>query len=118
MIPAGVEVYVALAPIDLRYGFDRLAGIVQEQLGRTARSGALFVFFGKRKTAIKVLFFDGTGMCLFYKRADRGTFRMPEPPRSDAVSVELSERELDDLLDGIALESEVSMRRAHRTRVH
>ncbi|MEY4514678.1 MAG: hypothetical protein RLZZ450_6800 [Pseudomonadota bacterium] len=68
MIPAGVEIYVALAPIDLRFGFDRLAGLVQDQLGLVARSGALFVFFGKRKTALKVLFFDGSGMCLFYKK--------------------------------------------------
>ena len=64
MIPAGVEIFVALAPIDLRFGFDRLAGLVQDQLGQVARSGALFVFFGKRKTALKVLFFDGSGMCL------------------------------------------------------
>ena len=118
MIPAGVEIFVALTPIDLRFGFDRLAGIVQEQLGATARSGALYVFFGKRKTAIKVLFFDGSGMCLFYKRADRGTFRMPEPPRPDATSVELSERELDDLLDGIAVTVEVSAPRTRRMRVH
>lgn len=118
MIPAGVEIFVALAPIDLRFGFDRLAGLVQEQMGRAARSGALFVFFGKRKTAIKVLFFDGSGMCLFYKRADRGVFRMPEPPRPDATSVELSERELDDLLDGIALNVEGAERRARRARVH
>jgi len=118
VIPAGVEIFVALAPIDLRFGFDRLAGLVQEQMGRSARSGALFVFFGKRKTAIKVLFFDGSGMCLFYKRADSRTFRLPEPPRPDATSVELSERELDDLLDGIALNAAVKSPRARRTRVH
>jgi transposase len=118
MIPAGVEIFVALAPIDLRYGIDRLAGLVQEQTGRSARSGALFVFFGKRKTAIKVLFFDGSGMCLFYKRADSRTFRIPEPPRPDATSVELSERELDDLLDGIAVNAAVSSPRARRVRVH
>ncbi len=118
MIPAGVEIFVALAPIDLRLGFDRLAGLVQEQLGQVARSGALFVFFGKRKTALKVLFFDGSGMCLFYKRADSGTFRVPDPPRPGATSVELSERELDDLLDGIALDVEVVERRTRRTRVH
>jgi len=59
-----VEVYVALDAIDLRWGFDRLAGVVTERLGRGARSGALFVFFGRRRTALKVLFFDGTGMCI------------------------------------------------------
>lgn len=115
MIPAGVEIFVAIAPIDLRWGFDRLAGVASEQLGRTARSGALFVFFGKRKSALKILFFDGSGMCQFYKRLDSGTFRTPQPPRPDATSIELSERELDDLLDGIDIEAAP---RARRTRVH
>ena len=101
MIPSGVEVFVGLTPIDLRWGFDRLAGVVQEGLGRMPRSGALFLFYGKRRTALKILFFDGSGMCLFYKRLDRGTFRMPQARDAEATSVELSERELDALLDSI-----------------
>jgi len=68
VIPHGVEVFVALDRIDLRWGFNRLAGLVAERIGRDARSGALFVFFGKRQEAMKVLFFDGTGVRLFYKR--------------------------------------------------
>jgi transposase len=60
MIPRGVEIFVALDPIDLRWGFDRLCGVVTERLGRTARSGALFVFFGRRRTAVKILFVDRT----------------------------------------------------------
>jgi transposase len=115
VIPAGVEIFVAAAPIDLRWGFDRLAGVASEQLGRTARSGALFVFFGKRKSALKILFFDGSGMCLFYKRLDSRVFRVPEALRPGATSIELSERELDDLLDGIDVEAEP---RPRRTRVH
>jgi len=114
MIPAGVEVFVGLSPIDLRWGFDRLAGVVHEQLGRMPRSGALFVFFGKRRTALKILFFDGTGLCLFYKRLDRGTFRVPLAHGAEASSVELSERELEALLDAIDLESSCR----HRRRIH
>jgi len=104
MIPSGVEIFVAVEPIDLRWGFERLAGVVHEQLGREARSRALFVFFSRRRIALKVLFFDGTGLCLFYKRLDHGTFRIPERLDERATSVTLDERELDDLLDGIALE--------------
>lgn len=104
MIPHGVEIFVGLEPIDLRWSFDRLAGIVSERIGREARSGALFVFFGKRRDALKVLFFDGTGMCLFYKRLDRGTFRLPEPVEEGATTVEVDERVLDDLLDGIEVQ--------------
>jgi transposase len=103
VIPHGVEVFVGLDPIDLRWGFERLSGIVAEKLGRSARSGALFVFFGKRRTALKVVFFDGSGMCLFYKRLDRGTFRIPTGPEG-ATSLLIEERVLDDLLDGIDLE--------------
>ena len=68
MIPHGVEIFVGLEPIDLRWSFDRLAGVVSERIGREARSGALFLFFGKRRDALKILFFDGSGMCIFYKR--------------------------------------------------
>ena len=118
MIPSGVEIFLGLTPIDLRWGFERLAGLVDEQLGHTARSGALFVFFGKRRSALKILFFDGTGLCLFYKRLDRGTFRVPHLAVVDATRVELSERELDDLLDGIDVETVPKTRRARRTRMH
>ncbi|TMQ03159.1 MAG: transposase [Deltaproteobacteria bacterium] len=56
MIPHGVEVFVGLDPIDLRWGFERLSGVIAEKLGRSSRSGAMFVFFGKRRTALKILF--------------------------------------------------------------
>jgi len=68
MIPHGVEIFVGLEPIDLRWSFDRLAGIVAERIGLEARSGALFIFFGKRREAMKVLFFDGSGLCQFYNQ--------------------------------------------------
>ncbi|MGH8309043.1 MAG: IS66 family insertion sequence element accessory protein TnpB [Steroidobacteraceae bacterium] len=116
MIPSGVEIFVGLTPIDLRWGFDRLAGLVEEQVRRPARSGALFVFFGKRKSALKILFFDGSGLCQFYKRLDDGTFRVPESPHPDATSVEVSERELDALLDGIDVDR--GPQRGRRARVH
>jgi transposase len=111
MIPHGVEVFVGLDPIDLRWGFDRLAGMVGEWIGRDARSGALFVFFGRRRSAVKVLFFDGTGLCLFYKRLDRGTFRVPEAAREGDRSIALDERALEDLLDGIDVEARAPRKR-------
>jgi transposase len=115
VIPAGVEIFVALTPIDLRWSFDRLAGIAEEQLGRRARSGAVFVFFGKRRTSLKVLFADASGMCIFYKRLDRGTFRVPLAP-TDATSVRLSDRELDNLLDGIDVEASAPVKA--RRKIH
>lgn len=119
MIPAGVEVFVGLDPIDLRWGFDRLAGVVTEQLGQAPRGGALFVFRGKRGSALKVLFYDGTGLCLFYKRLDRGTFRWPEALAPGSSSVAIDERTLDALLDGIEVTAPATKRvRARQRRVH
>ena len=105
MIPHGVDIFVGLEPIDLRWGVDRLAGVVLERMGRDARGGALFIFFGRRRDILKIVFSDGTGMCTFYKRLDSGVFRLPEPVEEGATTVVLEERELDDLLDGIAIES-------------
>ena len=116
MIPRGVEIFVGLEPIDLRWGFDRLAGVVAERIGREARGGALFIFFGKRRTAIKVLFWDGSGMCLFYKRLDKGVFRLPAPQDEAATNLTIEERALDDLLDGIDVEA--TPRKERRARVH
>ncbi len=105
MIPAGVEIFVALAPINLRWSFDRLASLVESELGRVASGGALFVFFGKRRTALKILFFDGSGLCLFYKRLDRGLFALPEPSTGDERCIEVPSHVLDELLDGLRLEA-------------
>jgi transposase len=65
----------------------------------------MFVFFGKRHEAIKVIFFDGSGLCLFYKRLDRGIFRVPELRPGEGMTVEIAEAALDDLLDGIDVQA-------------
>ena len=115
MIPSGVEIYLATEPIDLRFSFDRLSGLAKEQIGYEARSGALFVFFGRRRDALKVLFFDGSGMCIFYKRLDRGTFQIPEPASSKAKYVEVDDGALEALLDGIDVEEPRATTRSRRT---
>ena len=102
MIPCDIEVFVALDPVSLHKSFDRLVGEVQELVGRSPRTGGLFIFFNRRRTALKAIFADGTGLCIFYKRLDRGRFQLPEPVDEGRV-VELSEDQLDVLLDGIEL---------------
>lgn len=118
MIPAGVEIFVALAPINLSWSFDRLASLVESELGRIARGGALFIFFGKRRTAVKILFFDGSGMCLFYKRLDAGLFVLPEPRPGDGQCVEISSLALDELLDGLRVEARPPRRRQQSPPIH
>lgn len=118
MIPHGVEIFVGVEPIDLRWGFDRLSGIVTERIGRPPRSGALFVFFGKRRDAIKILFADASGLCQFYKRLDRGTFRQPVVHVAGATSISIDERALDDLLDGIDVDRDVPRSGRRTARIH
>jgi transposase len=117
VIPQGVQVFVALETVDLRCSFDRLSGIAKEQIGYDARSGALFVFCGRRRDAVKVLFFDGSGMCIFYKRLDRGVFKLPEPMADGARQVEVDDATLEAMLDGVAVDADVP-RRTRRPRLH
>ncbi len=115
MIPQGVQVFVALDPVDLRCSFDRLSGIATDQIGYEARSGALFVFYGRRRDALKILFFDGSGMCIFYKRLDKGVFRLPDAPTDGARHVEVEDGLLETLLDGVPV---VASKRARAPRLH
>lgn len=102
MIPHGVEVFVAVAPVDMRFGFERLAGIVRERMGRDARSrAALFVFIGKRRQTLEALWWDGTGTVLCYKRLDSGVFEIPRPEREGDASVVVSDAAFDALLLGL-----------------
>jgi transposase len=111
VIPHGVEIFVCLEPIDLRWSFDRLSNLAEARVGREARCGALFVFFGRRQDALKVLFFDGTGMCQFYKRLDRHRFKVPVVADTRVQSIALEEHELDALLDGIEIANDKPTRR-------
>ena len=77
IVPAGVKVHLALGYTDPRKGMDGLAMLVQDTLKQDAFSGHLFAFRGKRARIIKILFWDGNGLCLFTKRIDRGGFVWP-----------------------------------------
>lgn len=104
MIPHGVDIFVGLEPIDLRWGFERLTGVVLERLGRGVRDRALYVFFGRRRTALKIVYFDGSGLCILYKRLDRGAFRIPTSFDEHARVLEIDDRVLEDLLAGVDIE--------------
>src|SRR5512132_3127151 len=97
-VPAGVRVYLALGATDMRKGFDGLSLLAQEVLREDPFSGHLFVFRGKRGDLIKVLYWDGQGLCLFAKRLERGRFIWPQA-REGAVT--LSPAQLSMLLEGI-----------------
>ena len=99
-VPASVRVFVATAPVDLRRGFDGLAALTRETLEQDPLSGHLFAFRNRRGDRLKVLFFASGGYCLFYKRLERGTFRLPQ---GDPVRLEIDAGELGLLLEGVDL---------------
>ena len=73
----GTKVFLACRPVDLRNGFDGLAAKVQQMIGADPFSGHLFIFRGKRGDYLRVLYWDGTGLCLFAKRLEKGRFVWP-----------------------------------------
>ena len=97
-LPAGTRVWLAAGATDMRRGFDGLARQVQQVLGQDPFSGHLFVFRGRRGDLVKVLFWDGQGLCLFAKRLERGRFVWPQA--KDGV-VTLTPAQLSMLLEGI-----------------
>jgi transposase len=73
----GTKVFLACRPVDLRNGFDGLAAKAQQIIGANPFSGHLFVYRGKRGDYLKALYWDGTGLCLFAKRLEKGRFVWP-----------------------------------------
>ncbi len=84
--PAHTQIWIAAGVTDLRRGFTGLSALVQTQLEQTPFSGQVFVFRGRRGDLIKLLWFDGDGLCLFSKRLERGRFVWPQA-RSGTVAL-------------------------------
>ena len=98
-VTAQTRVLVCVAPVDFRKGVDGLARICRDALDTDPFSGALFVFRNRRRTAIKLLAYDGQGFWLCMKRLSEGRFRYwPETP--NAVHRELFAHQLQVLLAG------------------
>jgi transposase len=97
--PSGaVRVMVATKPVDFRKGMEGLATLVRESMRADPFSGAVYVFRAKRADRIKLVFWDGTGLCLFAKRLEDGIFRWPKI--EDGV-MRLSAAQLSALLEGL-----------------
>jgi len=97
-LPAGTRIWLVAGATDMRKGFDGLSALVQTALRDDPFSGQLFVFRGRRGDRVKVLWWDGQGLCLFYKRLERGRFVWP---RAQDGVVHLTPAQLSMLLEGI-----------------
>ena len=106
--PTGARVLMATRPVDFRKGADSLAALVQTELRLHPFSGVVFVFRSKRADRVKLLYWDGTGLCLLSKRLEDGRFRWPR--LQDGV-MRLSPGQLAALLEGL------DWRRVHALRV-
>ena len=89
--PAGTRVWLAAGVTDMRKGMDGLAALAQTALEANPFSGHIFVFRGRRGDLVKLLWFDGDGLCLFAKRLERGRFVWPQ---ATSGSVALSAAQL------------------------
>ena len=97
--PTGaVRVLVATKPVEFRKGAEGLAALVRETMQADPFSGAVYVFRAKRADRVKLIYWDGTGVCLFAKRLEDGKFRWPKA--QDRV-MRLSAAELSALLEGL-----------------
>ncbi|MGH9482083.1 MAG: IS66 family insertion sequence element accessory protein TnpB [Terriglobales bacterium] len=96
--PAGTRIWIVAGLTDMRRGFAGLSGMVQTGLEQDPFSGHVFVFRGKRGHLVKLLWWDGDGLCLFAKRLERGRFVWPQ---AESGTVALTRAQLSMLLEGI-----------------
>jgi len=97
-LPAGTRIWIAAGVTDMRRGFHGLSAQVQTVLGEQPYSGHVFAFRGRRGDIVKLLWFDGDGLCLFQKRLERGRFIWPQ---AESGRASLSRAQLSMLLEGI-----------------
>jgi len=119
-LPLPVKIFLCLEPTDMRRSFDGLAALVRDFLGADPLSGHLFVFRSKRGDRVKLLYWAGDGLAIWYKRLEKGVFRFP-PARaageSVEKSVEIGATDLAMLLDGVDWSSVKRSPRYQRTPV-
>ena len=98
---ARAKVYLALGATDMRKSINGLSILVQDDLNMDPFSGSLFVFCNRRRTIVKVLYWDKSGFCVWMKRLEKQLFKWPS---SAEEVLEIDRRQLDWLLDGLELD--------------
>lgn len=99
-VGADTQIFIALGATDMRKGFDGLCGLVTSVLQQDPLSGQLFLFVNRRRDKMKILYWDGDGLAIWYRRLEQGTFQMPCVD-GDQAGLEIRSDELMMLLRGI-----------------
>lgn len=96
------KIYLHKQPVDFRKSINGLSLLVEQDMQQSPFSGALFVFCNRQRTRLKVLYWDSTGFCLWYKRLEKDTFRWPRLMPGKALTI--SEQQWHWLLQGIDIQ--------------
>lgn len=99
------KVFLARQATDMRKSFRGLLALTEAVLRQDPASGHLFVFVNRRRDLLKILYWDGSGYWIWYRRLERGTFQLPTVSDEEQTSVELTTAQLSLILDGIDLTS-------------
>jgi len=108
MLPPAVKIFLCAEATDMRRSFDKLAEMTRLVLAQDPMSGHLFVFFNRPRDRVKILFWDRSGFCLYYKRLEQGCFR---PPHTSNGRHEIAAAELTLILEGIELAGSTRQKR-------
>jgi transposase len=103
-IASSTRIFVATSPTDMGKGFDGLQGLVSSVLGQDPLSGHLFLFVNRRRDKLKVLYWDGDGLAIWYRRLEQGTFQMPTIS-NDKTAAEINREDLIMLIRGLDYEN-------------
>jgi transposase len=112
--PASVRVYLCLTACDMRKSFDGLHALVRDHLELDALAGHLFVFTGRRRDRIKILYWNRDGFAIWSKRLEEGTYAVPLGERAEERRREITAEELGALLSGIDLSTATRRKRYRR----
>jgi transposase len=96
-----LRVFLYGKPTDMRKSYDGLSALTKHALGEDPLSGSMFVFINRRRSQIKVLYFDRSGYCVWSKRLEQGRFALPRGDLKHALSC----TQLKLLLEGLELQN-------------
>ena len=103
-----IQVLAYCQPTDMRKGYEGLSRLARKEMGQDVLGGTLFLFTNRRRNRAKVLYFDGTGLCVLAKRLERGRFAALWK-RTDAASLWLTRAELELFLQGSELIGKIAL---------